>query len=101
MPLTAFNWFYPKTMLLVGPDVDAPRIKSYLKRAAELMQHAGAKVAGLGSGWGCAVPPGFSREVAIRQNLESYGWVADAFAGSGIVLGSKRRTERKPILFRH
>src|ERR1051326_6069435 len=44
-----FSRFYPSDFRTVGERVDRQRIQSYLKRAAELMHHAGARVAVLGS----------------------------------------------------
>ncbi len=87
IPLTVFNWFYPPDFRIVGDAVDAPRIKSYLARAAELMQHAGAQSAVLGSAWSRNVADGYSRVRAEEQILENYHWVADAFQGSGITIG--------------
>ena len=98
LPLTVFNSFYPRDMRVVGDGVDAPRVKSYLGRAAELLQHAGARAAGLGSGWARSVPEGFSRDLAVRQNLESYGWVADAFAGSGVNVGIEAQNRKETNL---
>jgi sugar phosphate isomerase/epimerase len=95
LPLTVFNWFYPQHFRTVGEQVDAPRIKSYLARAAELMHHAGAKSAVLGSAWSRNVPDGFSREMAKQQIIESYGWVADAFKGSGVVVGIEAQNRKE------
>lgn len=95
LPVAAFNWFYPRDFRLVGDDVDRARIKSYLKRAAELVQHAGAQAVGLGSGWARNVPDGFSRERARDQILESLGWLADAFAGSGAMIGIEAQNRKE------
>ena len=95
LPLTVFNWFYPQDFRTVGDAVDRHRIQSYLKRAAELMQHAGARCAVLGSAWSRNVPDGFSREKARAQILESYGWVADAFAGSGVAIGIEAQNRKE------
>jgi sugar phosphate isomerase/epimerase len=95
IPLTVFNWFYPQDFRTVGEHVDEPRIKSYLKRAAELMHHAGAEAAVLGSAWSRNVPDGFSRGVAKQQIIESYGWVADAFKGSGVTVGIEAQNPKE------
>ena len=95
IPLPVFNWFYPQDFRTVGEHVDAPRIKSYLRRAAELMHHAGAKAAVLGSAWSRNVPEGYSREVAKKQIIESYGWVADAFKGSGVTVGIEAQNRKE------
>jgi sugar phosphate isomerase/epimerase len=95
LPLTVFNWFYPQHMRVVGPSVDAPRVKSYLRRGAELMHHAGAKAAVLGSAWARNVREGEDRSAIERQLLESYSWVADAFAGSGVVVGIEAQNRKE------
>ncbi len=87
LPLIVFNWFYPQDFRVVGEHVDTARIKSYLGRAAELMHHAGAQSAVLGSAWSRNVAAGYSRERAREQILENYRWVADAFRGSGVTVG--------------
>src|SRR5699024_7100136 len=86
LPIAAFNGFYPKDFRMVGEGVDRARIRSYMQRAAELVHHAGAQAVGLGSGWARNVPDGFSRDRARDQILESLGWLADAFAGSGAMV---------------
>jgi sugar phosphate isomerase/epimerase len=100
IPLTVFNWFYPMDFRIVGEAVDAPKIKAYLSRAAELMHHADARSAVLGSAWSRNVEPGYPRGRAEEQILESYHWVADAFAGSGVVVGieAQNRKEANIIL---
>jgi sugar phosphate isomerase/epimerase len=95
LPLTVFNWFYPQDMRVVGPSVDVARIKSYLRRGAELMHHAGAKAAVLGSAWSRNVQDGEDRSAIERQLLENYGWVADAFAGSGVVVGIEAQNRKE------
>jgi sugar phosphate isomerase/epimerase len=95
IPLTVFNWFYPLNFSIVGDAVDAPRVKAYLARAAELMQHAGARSAVLGSAWSRNVPQGFSRARAEEQILENYHCVADAFQGSGIVIGIEAQNRKE------
>ena len=98
LPLTVFSRFYPPDMRVVGPDVDKIRIQSWLKRAAELTHHAGAETVILGSAWARNVPDGFSRQIATQQNLESYAWVADAFAPSGIRVGIEAQNRKEANL---
>jgi sugar phosphate isomerase/epimerase len=95
LPVPVFSRFYPADFRAVGEGVDRPRIQSYLKRAAELMHHAGARVAVLGSAWSRNVPPGFSRARAREQILESYGWVADALAGSGVLAAIEAQNRKE------
>lgn len=98
LPLTVFSRFYPPDMRVVGPEVDTSSVKSYLGRAAELLSQAGAKTAILGSAWARNIPPGFSRATAERQNVESYHWVADAFADSGIIIGIEGQNRKEANL---
>jgi len=95
LPIAAFNWFYPRDFRIVGDSVDRDRVQSYMRRAAELVQHAGAGAVGLGSGWARNVPDGFSRARARDQILESLGWLADAFAGSGAMIGIEAQNRKE------
>src|SRR5262245_20492390 len=51
LPAAAFYYFFPRDLRVVGPDVDARRVKAYLARAADLMSAAGARIGVLGSAW--------------------------------------------------
>jgi sugar phosphate isomerase/epimerase len=95
IPVPVFNSFYPRDMRVVGPDVDAARIQTYLRRAAEMAHHAGARVAVLGSAWARNVPDGFSRDVVRTQILENFHAVADAFSGSGVVIGIEPQNRKE------
>jgi sugar phosphate isomerase/epimerase len=100
LPTLAFGSFFPRHLRLVGPDVDPVGIKEYLARAAELTSSAGALVAVMGSAWARNVPDGFARDRAEAQLVEAYGWAADAFEGSGVMLAiePQNRTEANIIL---
>ena len=87
LPAPVFNSFFPKDFRIVGEAVDTARIKDYMARCAALTQHAGARVAILGSGWSRIVPDGFSRDHARQQLLDCFSWCADAFRGSGVIIG--------------
>src|SRR2546421_256289 len=76
LPTLSFGLFFPGDMRLVGPVVDAPRVKSYLARVAELMSHAKADVAVMGSAAARNVPDGFDEARARDQLLEAYSWAA-------------------------
>jgi sugar phosphate isomerase/epimerase len=86
LPTSAFNTFFPKDIKVVGPDVDPPRVKSYLARVAEILGEAKAEVVVLGSGWARNVPGGWERARAEEQLLQSLSWCADALEGTGCTL---------------
>lgn len=95
LPVRAFNWFFPQDMMIVGPNVDAGRIKGYLSRAGELMHAAKAKVGGVGSGWARSVPEGFDRARAEAQLLKTFSWCADALEGTGVTLAIEPQNRKE------
>lgn len=54
-------------LMVVGPDVDAARLRAYVARLFDRMRRAGIGVIGYGSGASRTVPDGFSRETALDQ----------------------------------
>jgi sugar phosphate isomerase/epimerase len=86
LPVGAFNYFFPKDMRIVGPEVDAARLDDYLARASALMASAGAKAAVMGSAWARNVPEGFERARAEEQILRALDRCADHLKGSGVTL---------------
>jgi sugar phosphate isomerase/epimerase len=81
-----FNQFLPKSMYVVGPDVDRDRVVRYLERVADIAQAADGEIVVFGSGWARNVPEGWSRERADDQFLEMVGWSTDALKGTGVTL---------------
>lgn len=86
LPASAFNTLFPKDIRVVGPDVDARRVRGYLARAAELTGEAGAEVVVFGSGWARNAPDGWERARAEGQLTEALSWCADALEGTGCTL---------------
>ena len=86
LPAAAFNYFMPRDMRVVGPDIDVGRVKTYLARAAELLDSAGARACVFGAAWARNIPQGWQRERAEQQFLETLGWRADALQGTGVTL---------------
>jgi sugar phosphate isomerase/epimerase len=82
-------------MYIVGPNVDAARVKGYLARAADLMHAAGAEAAVLGSAWSRNVPDNWERSRAEEQILEAYSWCADAVAGTGVTIGIEAQNRKE------
>jgi sugar phosphate isomerase/epimerase len=95
LAIPVFNWFFPQDMRIVGPDIDARRIRGYLGRAAELMHATKAESAVLGSGWARNVPQGWERSRAEAQILETLSWCADALAGTGVVVGVEAQNRKE------
>lgn len=86
LPTSAFNTFFPRDIRVVGPDIDVPRVRDYLARAAEILGEAGARVVVLGSGWARNVPEGWERARAEEQFTETLSWCAGALEGTGCTL---------------
>jgi sugar phosphate isomerase/epimerase len=86
LPVRAFNTFMPKDMRVVGESIDAPRVRGYLARVAELCALAEARIIVFGSGWARNVPDGFERARAEAQFTEALAWSATALEGTGTTL---------------
>jgi sugar phosphate isomerase/epimerase len=86
LPTTAFNKLFPHDLSVVGEKIDVDRVRTYLASAAELLHHAQAKVAVLGSARARNVPEGFDRAQAEDQFLRALSWCADAMEGTGTVV---------------
>jgi sugar phosphate isomerase/epimerase len=86
LPAAACNYFMPQDMRVVGPDVDVPRVKSYLAYAAELMGSARTRSCVFGAAWARNIPDGWERDRAEVQFLEALNWCADALQGTGVTL---------------
>lgn len=95
LPSPVFNSFFPKNIRIVGNDIDARRIKTYIARCAALTHHAGATVAVLGSGWTRIVPEGFSRDRAEQQLLDCFHWCAEEFQGSGVTVAIEAQNRKE------
>ena len=99
LPALSFGHFFTPDVRLVGPEIDASSVKSYLGLVAELMSHANADVAVMGSAAARNVPDGFERTKAEDQLLEAYSWAAETFHGSGatIAIEPQNRNETNII----
>jgi sugar phosphate isomerase/epimerase len=98
VPTPVFNQFLPQGLPVVGPDVDPPRIRRYLARAAEVMHAAAAEFVVFGSGWARNVPQGWNRADADEQFLETVSWCTDAFNGTGIQLALESQNVKETNL---
>jgi sugar phosphate isomerase/epimerase len=100
LPTLTFGLFFPSDARLVGPEVDARAVKAYLARVAELMSHAQAQVAVLGSAAARNVPDGFDRARAEDQLVEAFSWAADAFEGSGTTIAIEPQRSQETNIIR-
>ena len=87
IPTAVLQSFMPVSIRVTGPEVDEALVKTYLGRAAEVCHAAGARAAVFGSSPSRNVPEGWSREAAHDQLVTAFTWTADAFAGSGTLVG--------------
>jgi sugar phosphate isomerase/epimerase len=84
------NWFLPGSDIkVVGPEVDAARIRGYLETSLELAERLGARVIVFGSPGARTVPDGFPRERAWTQLQEFLHACADVIEKQryGMVIG--------------
>ena len=86
LPAAACNYFLPRDMRVVGPDIDAGRVKNYLARAAELMGSVGTRSCVFGAAWARNIAEGWARHRAEAQFLQTLDWCADALQGTGVTL---------------
>jgi sugar phosphate isomerase/epimerase len=100
IPTAVLQSFMPASIRVTGPDVNEARVTAYLSRAAEVCHAAGARVAVFGAAWSRNVPAGWSRDVAHDQLLEAFTWTADAFAGSGTVVGIEPQNIKEANIIR-
>jgi D-psicose/D-tagatose/L-ribulose 3-epimerase len=84
------NWFLPGSDIrVVGPDVDAARIREYLETSLALAERLGAKVIVFGSPGARTVPDGFPHDKAweqLKEFLRTCGDVIQAH-NYGMVIG--------------
>lgn len=62
--------FFPSSLRLTGPDVDAGKIRDYLEKALPRARKAGAGILVLGSPGARNIPEGFSKAKAYEQLKE-------------------------------
>lgn len=88
IPVLVLQSFVPQGMRIAGPDRDPePTLRTYFGRAAEVAAAAGARSAVFGAAWSRNLPDGYDRDRGRAELVEAYHWCADAFAGSGCVVG--------------
>lgn len=83
LPVGACNVFLPGDLKVVGPDIDWPRVESYVRTALRRVRLVGANLVVFGSGKARMMPDGFSRadaEAQLVDFLQLVGDVAQAHA---------------------
>lgn len=85
----AMNSLMPADLKVVGPAVDAARVRDYVRKALGRAEALGAKVVVFGSGDSRRVPDGFSREHAWLQLQEFLHMLGDEIGKNnyGMVIG--------------
>ncbi len=88
IPITVLQSFMPQGMHVTGHQRDsADALRTYFARAADVAVAAGAGAAVFGAAWSRNLPDGYDRARGRAELVEAYHWCADAFAGSGCVVG--------------
>src|SRR5262245_61679565 len=85
-PARAANVFLPGGLMVVGPEVDAERLRTYADTALARMERLGIGVLVVGSGGARTVPEGFDRERALDQFEGFLREVAVRAADHGVVV---------------
>lgn len=71
LPVTTLCGFMPEPesngLMVVGPQVNPTRLRTYVTRVFDTMQRAGIDVIGYGSGSSRWTPAGFARDQALEQ----------------------------------
>jgi D-psicose/D-tagatose/L-ribulose 3-epimerase len=81
----AFNMFFPRDMMIVGPKADAKRTATYVARAVSRVAALGAEVLVVGSGASRMVPPGWDAERGMMQFVDTLRCVGTEAAKHGII----------------
>lgn len=77
LPVRACNVFLPGDLKVVGPEVDWPRVESYVRTALRRVCLIGAEVVVFGSGKARLVPDDFARATAETQLVDFLHLVAE------------------------
>jgi sugar phosphate isomerase/epimerase len=86
IPCEACNLFFPGSLRLTGPEVDAHKIHAYLELSLKRAEMIGAKVIVFGSGGARNVPDAFPKERAWVQLVEMLHIAGPIAASHGIFI---------------
>ena len=88
VPVAACNVFLPGDLKVVGPDVEWPRVETYVRTALRRVRLIGANLVVFGSGKARMVPEDFARadaEAQLVDFLQLVGDVAQAHAMTVVI----------------
>ena len=100
LPCLVLQSFIPPTLPVVGPHVDERAVRTWFGHAAELAEAVGATAAVFGAAWSRNVPDGWSRDATHDQLVTAFTWTAEAFAGSGCVVGIEPQNVKEANIVR-
>lgn len=86
LPIYSANGFFPRDILVVGPDADLERAGRYARTAIRRASEAGIKILVLGSSRSRSIPEGFSREEAEGQFLSLLRDMAPTAEKYGVIV---------------
>ena len=86
LPIETANGFFPKDILVVGPNADLERALRYSETAIRRASEAGLQVLVLGSSRSRSIPEGFSREEAEEQFLSLLKGMAPTAEKYGVIV---------------
>ena len=86
LPIETANGFFPRDILVVGPDADLERALRYSETAIRRASEAGLEILVLGSSRSRSIPEGFSREEAEEQFLSLLKGMAPAAEKYGVIV---------------
>ena len=85
-PIYSANGFFPRDIVVVGPDADLERAGRYAEVAIRRASEIGIKILVLGSSRSRSIPEGFSREEAEEQFLSLLKGMAPAAEKYGVIV---------------
>jgi sugar phosphate isomerase/epimerase len=86
LPVRACNVFLPGDLKVVGPAVDAERLRHYVRVALSRAARIGAELVVFGSGTARSIPTGFARERALDQLVDFLQLVGSAAVAAGVTI---------------
>ena len=86
LPIYSANGFFPRDILVIGPEADLERAGRYAETAIRRAAEAGLKILVLGSSRSRSIPEGFSREEAEEQFLSLLKGMAPVAEQCGVLV---------------
>ena len=86
LPIETANGFFPRDIIVVGPNADLERAVRYSETAIRRASEAGLEILVLGSSRSRSIPEGFSREEAEEQFLSLLKGMAPTAEKYGVIV---------------